>query len=102
MRGSFNIVNPLFLDQEENKEISFNANILVAEDNPANQQVAIGMLERLGCSVIVAANGTEALNLIERNRFDIIFMDCNMPEMDGYQATMKYSESYKVIKLRYS
>ena len=61
---------------------------MVAEDNSANQQVAIGMLERLGCTVIVAGNGAEALNLVERNRFDIVFMDCNMPEMDGYQATM--------------
>jgi len=89
MRGSLNVVNPLFVDEEEGKDVSFNSHILVAEDNTANQQVAIGMLERLGCSVIVAANGTEALNLLERNRFDIIFMDCNMPEMDGYEATRK-------------
>ncbi len=87
MRGSLNIVNPLYVDQSDEKEISFNAHILVAEDNSANQQVAIGMLERLGCAVIVASNGSEAINLLERNRFDIIFMDCNMPEMDGYEAT---------------
>ena len=87
MRGSLNIVNPLFMDEDQGKEVSFNAAILVAEDNTANQQVAIGMLERMGCSVTVAENGSDALNLMERNRFDIVFMDCNMPEMDGYEAT---------------
>ncbi len=92
MKGSVNIVNPLFTVQTESNEISINAQVLVAEDNSANQQVAIGMLERLGCSVIVAGNGFEALNLIERNRFDIVFMDCNMPELDGYQATIKIRE----------
>ena len=89
MKGSLNIVNPLFVDAVENDEISLNAHVLVAEDNSANQQVAIGMLERLGCSVVVAGNGVEAINLLERNRFDVIFMDCNMPELDGYEATRK-------------
>ncbi|MFK7795696.1 MAG: EAL domain-containing protein [Gammaproteobacteria bacterium] len=89
MKGSLNIVNPLFVDKPESNEVSINANVLVAEDNTANQQVAIGMLERLGCSVIVAGNGMDAINLLERNRFDVIFMDCNMPEMDGYEATRR-------------
>ncbi|MFK8028227.1 MAG: EAL domain-containing protein [Gammaproteobacteria bacterium] len=89
MKGSVNIVNPLFLDSIDSNEPSINAHVLVAEDNTANQQVAIGMLERLGCSVIVASNGIEAINLLERNRFDVIFMDCNMPELDGYEATRK-------------
>ncbi len=89
MKGSVNIVNPIFTDETDSDDESFNAHILVAEDNTANQQVAIGMLERLGCSVIVASNGLEATNLLERNRFDLVFMDCNMPEMDGYQATIK-------------
>lgn len=89
MKGSMNIVNPLFVDSAKNIEVAINANVLVAEDNLANQQVAIGMLERLGCSVIVAGNGIEAINLLERNRFDVVFMDCNMPEMDGYEATRK-------------
>jgi diguanylate cyclase (GGDEF)-like protein len=89
MKGSVNIVNPLFIESVESNEASINAHVLVAEDNAANQQVAIGMLERLGCSVIVASNGVDAINLLERNRFDLIFMDCNMPEMDGYEATRK-------------
>ena len=87
MKGSLNIVNPLFTVEEENQNKLICANVLVAEDNSANQQVAIGMLERLGCSVTVAANGLEAVNQLGRSRYDAVLMDCNMPEMDGYQAT---------------
>ncbi len=89
MKGSVNIVNPIFANNAELNDIALNAQVLVAEDNSANQQVAIGMLERLGCSVIVVANGIEAINQLERSRFDLVFMDCNMPEMDGYEATSK-------------
>ena len=87
MKGSVNMVNPLFTVEEENQNRLINANVLVAEDNSANQQVAIGMLERLGCTVTVAANGLEAVSQIGRSRYDAVLMDCNMPEMDGYQAT---------------
>ncbi len=65
----------------------FNATILVVEDNRANQQVAQAMLERLGCKNSIATNGIEALKLLERTRYDAVFMDCNLPEMDGYETT---------------
>ena len=87
MKGSVNMVNPLFTVEEDNKNRLISANVLVAEDNAANQQVAIGMLERLGCTVTVAANGLEAVSQLGRSRYDAVLMDCNMPEMDGYQAT---------------
>ncbi len=61
--------------------------ILVVEDNRANQQVAIGMLERLGCKVEVVASGLEAVEAHVRQQFDLVLMDCHMPEMDGYEAT---------------
>lgn len=61
--------------------------ILVVEDNRANQQVAIGMLERLGCRASLANTGREALTLITRESFDLVLMDCHMPEVDGYEAT---------------
>jgi diguanylate cyclase (GGDEF)-like protein len=61
--------------------------VLVAEDNRTNQMVAAGMLAMNGCECEFAANGREAVDAARRNRFDLILMDCSMPEMDGYEAT---------------
>jgi signal transduction histidine kinase/CheY-like chemotaxis protein len=61
--------------------------VLVAEDNIVNQKVAGRMLEKLGVSVNFAANGLEAVQMFEMVPYDLIFMDCQMPEMDGYMAT---------------
>jgi CheY-like chemotaxis protein len=60
--------------------------VLVAEDNPVNRRVAIRMLEKLGCTVETAGDGAEALDMYGRLPFDMVFMDCQMPEMDGYDA----------------
>ena len=61
--------------------------LLVVEDNPVNQKVAVRQLERLGYSAQVASNGLEAVEITSRIAFDLIFMDCQMPEMDGFEAT---------------
>jgi PAS domain S-box-containing protein len=61
--------------------------ILVADDNQVNQAVIVGLLEKLGCRADVVANGREAVAAVERTSYDLIFMDCQMPEMDGFQAT---------------
>ncbi|MBS1830319.1 MAG: response regulator [Acidobacteria bacterium] len=61
--------------------------VLVAEDNLVNQKVAKALLEKLGCQVDVVANGREALDLWSQLPYDAIFMDCQMPEMDGFAAT---------------
>ncbi len=61
--------------------------VLVAEDNPVNQVVAEEYLNSLGCSVVIAENGVQALAALDRETFDVVLMDCQMPEMDGYTAT---------------
>ena len=61
--------------------------ILIAEDNFVNQKVAVGMLDRLGIRADVAGNGKEAIEMYQMLRHDLIFMDCQMPEVDGYAAT---------------
>lgn len=61
--------------------------VLLAEDNPVNQLVFQKMLARLGCQVLVASHGREALRLLRSEAVDLVLMDCQMPEMDGYEAT---------------
>ncbi len=61
--------------------------VLLAEDNPINQKVAVGVLRRLGHTYRVAASGREALRALEDERFDAVLMDVQMPEMDGFAAT---------------
>jgi two-component system, sensor histidine kinase and response regulator len=67
--------------------------ILVAEDSPINQRLAIGLLERHGYSVTVVNNGQEALLALEGRRFDAILMDIDMPELDGLSTTRRIRES---------
>ena len=63
------------------------ARILLVEDNPINQELALDVLSRAGIVVVVAVNGQEALDMLARQRFDGVLMDCQMPVMDGYAAT---------------
>lgn len=63
--------------------------VLLAEDNPVNQEVATAMLHRIGLQHKVAANGQEALELLAEDNFDLILMDCQMPVMDGFEATAR-------------
>ena len=71
-----------------------NAHVLLAEDNPVNQELASAMLDAMGCTSVIAGNGREAVTAVTdapldaiRKPYDAILMDCQMPEMDGYQAT---------------
>ncbi|HTV90151.1 MAG TPA: response regulator, partial [Stellaceae bacterium] len=61
--------------------------VLLAEDSPVNLEVAVRMLEMCGCTVTTAGNGREAVRLCAATPFDVVFMDCQMPEMDGFEAT---------------
>ncbi len=61
--------------------------VLLAEDNEINTRLAIRQFARLGLHVTTVPNGREAVEMLARDAFDIVFMDCHMPEMDGYDAT---------------
>ncbi len=65
----------------------FSARVLVAEDNLVNQELAKTMLEILGCQVLLASNGAEAIKTALKQSVDLIFMDCHMPQIDGFKAT---------------
>ncbi|MBI4873597.1 MAG: PAS domain S-box protein [Acidobacteria bacterium] len=63
--------------------------VLLVEDNPVNQKVGAKLLEKFACRVDVAANGVEAVQMVERSFYDLVLMDCRMPEMDGYEVTRR-------------
>jgi len=69
--------------------------VLVAEDNAVNQRLAVRMLEKRGHRVTVAGNGREALDALAKNTFDLVFMDIQMPEMDGFETTSAIREREK-------
>jgi signal transduction histidine kinase/CheY-like chemotaxis protein len=68
------------------------ARVLLVEDHPVNQLVAQSMLSEIGCACDLAANGVEALAAVEKTGYDLVLMDCMMPEMDGYEATRRIRE----------
>jgi CheY-like chemotaxis protein len=74
--------------------------VLLAEDNRVNQKVALLILQKLGYRADVAANGHEVLDAVERQRYDIILMDVQMPEMDGLEAAASLVKRWPVAKER--
>ncbi len=71
---------------EAERELQFSAHVLLAEDNGVNQVVARNMLKAMGCTFEIVPNGRLALEAVRGGAFDLVLMDCQMPEMDGYDA----------------
>ena len=65
------------------------AKALIVEDNIVNQQVAVGILRTLGFEPVAVSNGEEALAAVSQSSFELVLMDCQMPVMDGYEATVR-------------
>jgi signal transduction histidine kinase/CheY-like chemotaxis protein len=78
------------------EEIDNKGTALLAEDNPVNQKVAVAMLKKMGLTIEVADNGYKAFELCKVNKYDLIFMDIQMPVMDGYQATVNIRNEHNL------
>lgn len=80
--------DPLTQELEDSAELrSLDATVLVAEDNPVNQEVIVSYLETLGCHIDVVTTGVQVLSAVAGFSYDLILMDCQMPDMDGLEAT---------------
>ena len=83
----------------ENEPVLDHLSVLLVEDNMVNRTLALEMLQRLGCDAMHAGNGVEALDALEKQEFDVVLMDCQMPVMDGFIATRKLREREVTRKL---
>jgi two-component system, sensor histidine kinase len=81
------------------KVIDSHCHVLVVEDNLLNQKVEKLMLEELGCVVDVSSNGIEAMDYFTTRRYDLVFMDIGLPEMDGFEITKRFREIERLERL---
>lgn len=90
---AYNDQNQTLKSMHEENLDGLSTDILLVEDNKINQIVARKLLEKQGCKVTLANNGIEALDLVQTDEFDLVLMDCQMPIMDGFEATRKIRQS---------
>ncbi|MDD5297083.1 MAG: response regulator [Rhodocyclaceae bacterium] len=88
------------ITQHSQREADLHARILLVEDNPINQKLAVTLLKKFGHQVDVADNGRQALDALSVHRYDMVFMDCRMPVMDGFEATRAVREGQGVLDAR--
>ena len=88
--------------KHQNKELNFKGNILVAEDNPANQELIRYLLQSLGVDFTIVSNGKDAVSKYKENSFDLILMDINMPILDGINAFKQIIEYEKENSLKHT
>ena len=84
--GRFETEESLLSSAYDNLQIFDRCHVLLAEDNKINCEVAVDLLQSMGALVHIAQNGIEAVHLYKQRQFDLVFMDCLMPEMDGFEA----------------
>ncbi len=88
-RGEWRSVHAESQTERTERRVMTGARVLVAEDNPVNQKVAVLTLEKMGYAVTVVETGLAAIAALKNGTFDVVLMDCQMPEMDGYEATKR-------------
>ncbi|MBH0203915.1 MAG: response regulator [Nitrospira sp.] len=88
LRQRYAMVEAIAVAERSNaRPTTFSCRVLLAEDNPVNREVAVGMLELFGCHVDLAENGRQAAEATSKQRYDLVLMDCQMPVLDGFAAT---------------
>lgn len=86
-RHTLNEMRATDMEAKKSAIVDLGAEVLLVEDNDVNRMVALHMLSELGCNCEVAVNGKEALEMVRKKDYDIVFMDCQMPVMGGFEAT---------------
>ena len=94
--NTLNMIDDMRLDYLESRP-NINAHILIVEDTLINQQVTSIILDSFGCNYTIACDGAEALEIFKKSSIDLILMDCQMPIMDGYEATIKLRKLEKTL-----
>ncbi len=96
--GATGAANQAITRHASRDQPQFQARVLVVEDNITNQIVARGVLKKFGIDIDIASNGEEALNRLSQYPYDLVFMDCHMPVMDGFSATQQIRDPQSEVK----